>query len=126
MNTCALTEDGFERIAERFCQFYDAVVDEIVVGFEPKQKVTCTLLAKDNDSESGWTKVVFELIDFTELKFCYGRQTFAVLSSGLQIFWKDGLVHFFIDAYPDDPGMPDKKKNCAFVVSHSVRLSILN
>ena len=116
MNSVTITEHLFEELRQRFCLFCDAVVDDVSINFAPEKKVILVLAVKDNQAESGWSKVVFEVHDFDEFKFCYGRHTFEVLSSGMQVFWKVGGVHLFLDAYPDDPEMPDTGSNFAYVV----------
>jgi hypothetical protein len=54
-----------------------------------------------------------------------GATLLQILSGGIQIIWQDGLVYLVLDAYPDDgPGLPDLKKNHAYLSAKQCFLDI--
>ena len=62
-----------------------------------------------------------------EFRLEYGKHTtYEALSSGLQLLWKDDMLHVILDAYPYDPGFPDLATNDAFVSCDRCELQVID
>lgn len=105
----------------RFYNFYDGVVRRVSVNFEANPP-TCEVVvdAQDAESASGWSRVVMQVRGCSQFRLEVGRTTFEVLSSGVQVAWEDGLAFLFLDAYPDDEGLPDTRMNQGYVAGEEI------
>jgi hypothetical protein len=96
-------------------------VRQVTVDFEAKP-ATCEVVVDvmDAESESGWSRVVLRVQGCSRFRLEIGRTTFEVLSSGIQVGWNEDLVFLFLDAYPDDEGLPDINTNRAYVAGEDI------
>lgn len=107
----------------------DGVVKDVRIecGTSRSDRV-CTVVAecmKEGATPSEWVRAHFRVTGVTEFRFQLVKTTFEVLSSGVQVIWKDGLVYLVLDAYPDDgPGLPDLATNIAYVAGSECHLEI--
>lgn len=115
--------DGF---LSRFFNFYDGVVQQVSLDFRA-EPLTCDVVmhAQDTESPSGWSEVVLRINDMTECRLEIGRTSFQVLSSGLQVGWVGGSVLLFLDAYPDEDGLPPIDTNSAYVGGREMQWSAI-
>lgn len=127
MSQFALTEANSEGFRLRFYEFFDAVVSQVSVTPRSRSNDdwTCRLEIEAQDSSTGgWALVSLQLEDVLEFTFSKGRSSFAVLSSGIQLFWSPDRLLLVLDAYPDDPGIPDLSRNIAFVACRRCSWSV--
>lgn len=119
-----LDEASLRAFLGRFYDFYDGVVRQVTLHFEAKPP-TCEVVVdvQDAESESGWSRVVLRVDGCSGFRLEAGRTTFAVLSSGIQVGWEESLVFLFLDAYPDDEGLPDIMTNRGYVVGDALHWS---
>lgn len=112
-----MTERDVDTFLDRFHRFYDAVVRRVSLDFESRP-LTCVVVvdAQDSLSASGWARVELHVGQVRSFRFEQGLKVFEVLSSGIQLGWQAGDVVLVLDAYPDDPGLPDLTSNSAYVV----------
>ncbi len=104
---------GFLR---RFYDFYDGVVRRVSVDFDSEYpRCEVVVDAQDAESASGWSRVVLRVKGCSSFRLEAGRTSFEVLSSGIQVGWSEGSVLLFLDAYPDDEGLPDLETNRGYV-----------
>lgn len=123
-----VTEDSLQAFLDRFYQFYDAVVRKIALDFDAHPPCCEVVVdAQDAESASGWSRVTLRVQACSSFRFEMGRTTFEVLSSGLQVGWSERQVGWserqillFLDAYPDDDGLPDVSSNKAFVAGRDL------
>lgn len=115
-----LTPETRSYLLHRFYDFCDAVVCDVTIhlrGQVPMCRVV--IQAQDREVEPGWSTVTFDVQVPSHFRFVLGRTTFEVLSSGIQIGWKDGSIYLVLDAYPDEPGeLPDLVTNTAYVAGN--------
>lgn len=119
-----LDEASLGAFLGRFYDFYDGVVRRVAVDFEARPS-TCEVVidAQDAESASGWSRVVLRVSGCSRFRLEMGRTSFEVLSSGIQVGWVDDLVFLFLDAYPDDEGLPDLSSNRAYVAGDDIQWS---
>lgn len=119
-----LDEASLGSFLARFYDLYDGVVRRVTMDFEAKPP-TCEVAveAQDAESESGWSRVVISVRGCSRFRLEADRTSFEVLSSGVQVGWIDGLVFLFLDAYPDDEGLPDIDSNRAYVAGEELQWS---
>ena len=112
-----LTEENSEAFRLRFYEFFDAVVRQVSVTSRSRtMNWECHIDIEAQDSTTGgWALVSLQLEEVLEFTFSKGKSSYAVLSSGLQLFWSPERLLLVLDAYPDDPGIPDLSRNLAFV-----------
>lgn len=112
-----VTPENCSKMMRRFYSFYDAVVSTVDIHLRGGARI-CRIVVEcqDREVDSGWSTVTFEVHRPSEFRFELGRTTFEVLSSGIQIGWREGSVFLVLDAYPDDPGdLPSLRANTAYV-----------
>ncbi len=106
---------------ERFYHFYDGVVRRISIHLEQHpMSIDITVDAQDAESPSGWARLHLQLQGVASFRLEVGATSFEVLSSGIQIGWDAGRVTLFLDAYPDDDGLPDISTNKGYIVGESL------
>ena len=111
-----LDEATLDVFLGRFHHVYDGVVRRVTTDFEA-DSTTCEIAidAQDAQSPSGWSRVELRAQGCSRFRFEVGRTTFEVLSSGIQVGWVEDQVILFLDAYPDDEGLPDIRTNRGYV-----------
>lgn len=116
-----LEQASIREFLARFYNFYDGVVRRVSVNFEADPP-TCEVVvdAQDAESASGWSRVVMQVRGCSQFRLELGRTTFEVLSSGVQVAWEGGLAFLFLDAYPDDEGLPDTGTNHGYIAGEEI------
>jgi hypothetical protein len=119
-----LNEASLGAFLGRFFDFYDGVVRQVSVDFEAKPPACQVVVdAQDAESASGWSRVVLRMRGCSRFRLEVGRTSFEVLSSGIQVGWIEDLVFLFLDAYPDDEGLPDIKTNRGYLAGDELQWS---
>jgi|LakWasMet46_HOW7_FD_contig_21_178841_length_2082_multi_7_in_0_out_0_1 hypothetical protein len=87
----------------------------------------CSVVVDCMQQESArWVRVCFRVVGVVNFRFEITGPSFEVLSSGVQVVWKDALVYLVLDAYPDDgPGLPELADNIAYVAGRECYLDVM-
>lgn len=121
-----LTPERLAELRERFSNFYDGVVANIDLELRAQpRRCVVTVHCQDAQAASGWSAVAFTLEGVDAFRFELGRFTFEVLSFGLQVVWKDGLVFLVLAPAADEtPALPNLATNIGYVVGTSCTVEI--
>jgi hypothetical protein len=113
-----LKQTDLEFFRSRFSSFDEGVVDSVeLLLWRPVNQCRVKILAHDPAVDSGRSMVEFVVSNLDMFKFDYGEYSFTVLTSGLKIAWKDGLVYLVFNFCPEDElNVQLMEKNESYVV----------
>ena len=102
----------------RFYHCYDGFIRYVEVDFRAKKvKVSLSTQDKETRENEGWTNLIMEVKDVSEIILIEDRASCAVLSSGIQIGFFNDEVYLDFCPYTGEPDGIDDFKKSRFMVA---------